>query len=176
MGSATYPLIQPATNPSLFMATLLTPGVAAPSAAFLGYGILSPLQRDQKQDFANAGGLPLIQSCIAQILGTQCSADGAGVEQQGELRWRPGFGSLLYRLKFLSEGSVLNDLARVYIVDALKRWEPRVAVSSAVTTFDRVRRALLIDLVYDVISSNVPGNAVVLPDVEQQVNVSLGGG
>jgi uncharacterized protein len=49
---------------------------------------------------------------------------------QGELPWRTEFGSLLHLLCHQKNDRVLQELARVYVVDALKRWEPRVVVTS----------------------------------------------
>lgn len=170
---AFYPLIQPAPPSVLSGSTLLSPPPVNANAAFLGFGLLSPFRRDLKQDFANAGGVELIKSCVAQILGTQCAYDGANVQAQGELLWRPAFGALLYRLRHMKQGPTLNELARVYVVDALARWEPRVSVTSSTTVFGPLQRALIIDLVYDVIQQNVPGNAVVLQDVQQTVNIPL---
>ena len=47
-----------------------------------------------------------------------------------ELPWRTEFGSLLHLLRHQRSAAVLEELARVYVVDALKRWEPRVVVTA----------------------------------------------
>lgn len=132
---------------------------------FLGFGLLRPLRRDQKADFAAAGGEQLIRSAVGQILGTIGSSEAT----PGELPWRTEFGSLLYRLRHQKNDHVLQELARVYIVDALKRWEPRIAVTAV--TVGREQHdgdnVLAIRLRYDVISTNTPGNNVILAGIEQ---------
>lgn len=139
--------------------------------AFLGAGLLRPFVRDQKQDFANAAGVDLVRACVGQILGTRASDDSG--EHQGELEWRPGFGSKLYLLQH-RKGPLLNELARFYVVEALSRWEPRVTSIRAAATFDRLERSLTVDLVYDIIAANVAGNNVLFSDVEQSVSVAVG--
>jgi len=48
--------------------------------------------------------------------------------------WRTEFGSLLHRLQHQKNDSVLQELGRVYVIDALKRWEPRVVVTDVRVT------------------------------------------
>lgn len=136
---------------------------------FLGAGILRPFRRDQKSDFAAAGGEALIRSAVGQVLGTMCSSDFT----QGELPFRSEFGSLLYLLRHQRNDNVLQELARVYVVDALKRWEPRVVVTGVQVTREQQdgENVLAIRIRYDVIAINVPGNNVILAGVEQSVVV-----
>ena len=96
---------------------------------FLGFGLLRPFRRDQKTDFAAGGGEAVVRSAVGQILGTIGSSDFT----QGELPWRTEFGSLLHLLRHQKNDRILEELARVYVVDALKRWEPRVVVTSRLT-------------------------------------------
>jgi hypothetical protein len=97
------------------------------------FGLLRPFRRDQKADFAAGGAEQLIRSAVGQILGTI----GASDTTPGELPWRTEFGSLLHRLRHQKNDTVLQELARVYIVGALKRWEPRVVVTSVQVTRER---------------------------------------
>lgn len=138
---------------------------------FLGFGLLRPFQRDQKADFAAAGGEQLIRSAVGQILGTVGSSDFT----QGELPWRANFGSLLHLLRHQKNGFILQELARVYVVDALKRWEPRVVVSSVQVARESQHGedVLAISLRYDVVSSNTSGDNVFLVGVEQFVAVQF---
>ncbi len=145
--------------------------MATQSPAFLGAGLLRPFVRDQKQDFANAAGVDLVRACVGQILGTRASDDSG--EHQGELEWKPDFGSKLYLLKH-RRGPLLSELARFYVVEALGRWEPRVTSIRAAAAFDRLERLLTVDLVYDIIAANVAGNNVLFSDVEQSVSVAVG--
>ena len=137
--------------------------------AILGFGAIRPFRRDQKSDFATAGGEALIRSAVGQVLGTMCSSDFT----QGELPFRSEFGSLLYLLRHQRNDNVLQELARVYVVDALKRWEPRVVVTGVQVTREQQdgENVLAIRIRYDVIAINVPGNNVILAGVEQSVVV-----
>jgi len=135
---------------------------------FLGFGLTRPFQRDGRADFNAAGGEAVIRSAVGQILGTI----GASEITPGEVPWRTEFGSLLYRLRHQKNDSVLQELARVYVVDALKRWEPRIVVTAV--TVGRLRQGgenvLAIRIRYDVISTNTPGNDVILSGIEQTVH------
>jgi len=138
---------------------------------FLGFGLLRPLRRDQKADFAAAGGEQLIRSAVGQILGTIGASDAT----PGELPWRTDFGSLLHRLRHQKNDSVLQELGRVYVVDALKRWEPRIAVTAVHLSREQHdgKNVLAIRVCYDVISTNTPENNVILSGVEQKVLVQV---
>lgn len=92
---------------------------------FLGFGLTRPFQRDGRADFAAADGEQLVRGAVGQVLGTV----GASELTPGEMPWWTEFGSLLYRLRHQKNDSVLQELGRVYVVDALKRWEPRVIVT-----------------------------------------------
>jgi len=136
---------------------------------FLGFGLLRPFRRDRKADFAAAGGEALVRSAVGQILGTMASSDFT----QGELPWRTEFGSLLHLLRHQKNDAVLQKLARVHVADALRRWEPRVQLTSVQVTRERDRgeNVLAIRLRYDVISASVPGNNVIVAGVEQIVRM-----
>lgn len=138
--------------------------------SFLGFGLLRPFVRDQKGDFATGGAEPLVQACVGQVLGTR----GRNQKHEGELPWRTDFGSLLYTLKHAPNDPVTNALAHTYIVDALKKWEPRVVLrtvsfrteksSPDVTGGDDV---LVASLVYDL----VDGGTVIQENIQQDVRV-----
>ena len=136
---------------------------------FLGFGLVRPFQRDGRADFVAAGGEQLVRSAVGQILGTI----GASENTPGELPWRTEFGSLLYRLRHQKNDSVLQELGSVYVVEALKLWEPRVIVSDVRITRERHdgENLLAIRIRYDVVSTNTPGNDVILTDIDQTVNV-----
>jgi phage baseplate assembly protein W len=124
----------------------------------LGFGLLRPFRRDGKSDFAAAGSEQLIRAVVGQILGTRAASEIA----QGELPWRPEFGSKLYLLLHQKNNAVLQELARVYVSDALKQWEPRVVVKAVSVTREVVEGedVLAIRVRYAVISQNVSGNQV----------------
>lgn len=133
----------------------------------VGFGLVRPFQRDRKADFAAAGGEALVRSAVGQILGTTGSSEFT----QGEIPWRTELGSLLRLLVHQRNDATLRELARLYVVDALKQFEPRVRVRSFRISreCDRGENILAIRLRYDIVSS-VGGN-VLIPDVEQTVTV-----
>lgn len=141
----------------------------ATPALSLGHGLLWPLRRDRKNDFANDGGLALIRSCVALVLGTRAASDDGTI--QGELPWRPEFGSKLYLLKH-KRGRSLAAFAGVYVRDALQRWEPRVVVTAVDAEFSEQDRTLTIFVRYNVLARNVPGSAVLFNDVSQEIKLA----
>lgn len=136
---------------------------------FLGFGILRPPRRDKKNDWAAAGGEALVRGAVGQILGTMAASDFT----QGEVPWRTEFGSLLHLLRHQKNDAVLQELARVHVANALKRWEPRVQLTSVQVTRERDRgeNVLALRIRYSIISANVPGNNVLLADINQTVLV-----
>ena len=133
-----------------------------------GFGILSPFQRDRKRDFAAGGGAALLRSAVEQILGTRASSDFV----QGELPWRPEFGSLLFLLRHQKNDVALQELARVYVADALARWEPRIELRAVSVSRDGADgNRLEIRLSYDVVQQNRAANQVVLEGVEQTITL-----
>jgi len=140
--------------------------------AHLGNGLLRPFSRDEKNDFAHGSGLALVRACVGQVLGTRASSDFT----TGELPWNPDFGSLLYLLRHRANTEALQELARFYVVDALRRWEPRVRIKR--TTIERKATAdgglnvLEIVIAYDVIQAQSAGNQVLLPDVQQTFQIA----
>jgi len=125
--------------------------------------LIRPFRRDKKQDFASAAEAEvLVRSAVGQVLGTAAASDFT----QGELPWNTAFGSLLYLLRNRKNDATLQELARVHVVDALKRWEPRVRISTVQVS--RGENVLAIRLRYDIVSS---GGNVVVADVEQTVRV-----
>jgi uncharacterized protein len=136
---------------------------------FLGFGLTRPFQRDGRADFAAASGEQVVRSAVGQVLGTI----GSSEITPGELPWRTDFGSLLHRLRHQKNDSILQELGRIYVVDALKRWEPRVLVSDVRITREQHggENILAIRLRYDVISTNTPGNSVILSGIQQTIRL-----
>ncbi|NOK04696.1 MULTISPECIES: GPW/gp25 family protein [Myxococcus] len=84
--------------------------------------LLIPFRRDRKRDFAVGTGPELLASKVRQVLLTE----GATPHSTGELPWRTSFGAGLSRLRHQRNNTVLTELARVYVRDALARWLPGV--------------------------------------------------
>jgi phage baseplate assembly protein W len=133
---------------------------------FLGRGLSIPFRRDRQRDWASASGEALVRSAVAQVLGTV----GASDFTQGEMPWRTEFGSLLHLLRHQKNDVALREMAKVYVQDALRRWEPRIMV----TRLDAERlddSKLVLRLRYNVIQRNVPGNQVLLDGIEQAITL-----
>ena len=93
--------------------------------AFVGNTMIRPVTRELKIDWVNASGNRLVASAVGQILGTR----GDSPEGAGELPWRTEFGSQLYRLLNRLNSTALVELARHYVVDALRQWAPWIKVT-----------------------------------------------
>jgi hypothetical protein len=111
-------------------------------------------------------------ACVSQVLGTECSTDGGTT--QGELLWRPEFGSLLRLLRHRNMDDTLRHLAKVYVVESLGRWEPRVRVTGFRLEEKASKNGGALDtfvlrLKYDILASNAPGNQVLASGVVQEL-------
>jgi hypothetical protein len=87
-------------------------------------GLLAPLRRDRKRDFASDDGDALLASKVLQVLATE----GASPRSSGEMPWRTAFGTPLQILRHQRNDAVLAELARVYLRDALRRWLPEATI------------------------------------------------
>lgn len=137
--------------------------MSSPIDAILGYGVVRPFRRT-KNDFAATGGEALVRSAAGQILGTRAS----GETVEGEIPWRPEFGSKFYLLKH-RKGSIVEDLALAFAREAFQKWEPRIRVTALKATFDSEQRATSIRIRLDMIDTNVPGNQVLIAGQEMEI-------
>ncbi len=126
--ATTWPLIEPVAPavPAVGPTSPSIPGVSpfSPLDQF-GRGLIHPFRRNARGDYQNEFGPRLITSAVSQILGTFASTEVA----QGEVPWRPNFGSALYLLRHQPNNEVLQSLARIHSVEAIQRWEPRVKIT-----------------------------------------------
>lgn len=86
--------------------------------------LLIPFRRDRKRDFAVGSGEALLASKVRQALLTE----GTTPTSSGELPWRTNFGAGLGLLRHQRNDTVLAELARVRVRDALQRWIPTAEV------------------------------------------------
>lgn len=94
-------------------------------AVFLGRGVPRPFRRDQKSDYVNVSGTPLVDAAIGQIIGTHAQTG----RSHGELPWRPEFGSRVHTLRHAPNNAALDDVATAYVAQAIDRWDGRIGVS-----------------------------------------------
>ncbi len=94
-----------------------------------------------------------INESIQQILGTS----------PGERVMLPEFGSRLKELLFEPNNAVLKSLARVYVIDAIKRWEKRIIIKDVFIDDSEINMdqgLLSICITYKVIKDQKDGNMV----------------
>ncbi|WP_426747441.1 GPW/gp25 family protein [Myxococcus faecalis] len=116
--------------------------------------LLIPFRRDRKRDFAAGAGAELLASKVRQVLLTE----GATPHSTGELPWRTSFGAGLSRLRHQRNDTVLAELARVYVRDALARWLPGVQIVQVTVEQDEGGHTLRIHIR----TSNTSPNSVSL--------------
>lgn len=134
--------------------------------AFLGFGIIRPLQRDLKNDFATGSGAELFKARIGQILGTKARTPNAA----GEVPWRTDFGSWLHLLRHLNKSEAFDHLAHAYVIRALQRWEPSVVVKNTKVDREAPKAAILVVL-FDVVDAT---GRVTIANQEARVPLDLG--
>lgn len=121
----------------------------------VGRGVVQPLVRDEKTDYANEAGVALVLSNVRQVLGTKV----------GEVRWRRQFGSRLHLLRHRPNHPSLRGVAEAFVAQAL-RWERRVRLRG-VEHVPSEPNALTLRVTVDVVLDEV----VVAPT--QTVDVSV---
>ncbi|MBI5788695.1 MAG: GPW/gp25 family protein [Candidatus Schekmanbacteria bacterium] len=124
---------------------------------FLGKGIKFPFQFNviggTETSVAVSEKYEHINESLQQILATS----------PGERVMLPEFGSRLRELLFEPNNAVLKTLARVYVIDAIKRWEKRVTVKEVYVddSPQNLEQGLInIHIGYEVIKDQVRGNMV----------------
>lgn len=149
-----------------------TAAEASAISSFFGYGLLSPFRRGPS-DFVAGGDADLLASMVDEVLGTKAESDYTA----GELPWRPEFGSLLHFLRHRNNDATTAELARVYVAEALARWIPQIRLKSVTTEKktgpDGEDSILYVQIVYDIVALNRPGNEVLVSGVTQTVAVAL---
>jgi hypothetical protein len=107
---------------------------------FYGRGLAYPLQVSAKGGLAESAGIRKVEEAIRVILGTN----------YGERVMRPRFGCNLKNLMFAPNDSATANLARVYVEEGLRRWEPRIELVDLRIQNDTRQGCLLIDITYRV--------------------------
>ena len=108
-------------------------------------GFAFPLGVDARGGIADAHGAEAIRQSVLTILATH----------PGERLMRPTFGCPLRSLVFAPNNGATASLARFYVQDALKRWEPRIALDmvNVVNQDTADGPSLLIELSYHLLTS-----------------------
>jgi phage baseplate assembly protein W len=85
---------------------------------FHGRGAAYPLEASTTGGVRESSGARKVEESVRIILGTQ----------HGERVMRPTFGCNLRSLVFAPNNDATANLARHYVEDGLRRWEPRIEV------------------------------------------------
>lgn len=118
---------------------------------FLGTGWKYPIQLDQHGDFALSRYEQSIQEAIWTILSIA----------PGERLMRPDFGCRIHELVFAPNDAATIGLARFYVEDALRRWEPRIELIQVKVEVDSGKpEELLISISYQVRTTDSRFNMV----------------
>lgn len=139
----------------------------------LGTGIVQPFRRDAKNDFASTTGIGLIKQRIIQIIMT------VGGPRRGELPWRQDFGSVIPTLKHKSNNAAIEDMVRVYVVDAITKYEPMVRVRAVeVKRFSpdanvANRTGLSVRVLFDVVNTRDASSGVYADSASAEVVARL---
>ena len=132
-----------------------------------GRGLLIPFRRDGKGDFANASDITVVRSNVRQVLYTTASSSIS----DGELPWRPEFGSVLDLLRFRNLDETTFELARTHALDALRVWVPQVQVKRTFVDVDYDMKLLTLSVVYDILAASK--RSVLASNVNDSVNIAV---
>jgi hypothetical protein len=105
---------------------------------YIGKGIAFPLRVNVQGELKTDSGDRNLQASIATILNTKL----------GERVYRPNFGSRLSELTFAPMNPQTILLARIYVEEALNRWEPRIVVTGVFAEPDPIRGRLDLKILY----------------------------
>jgi len=105
---------------------------------FFGRGISYPLRVGGTGGIVQSVGAAKVEEAIRVILGTQ----------YGERVMRPAFGCNLQSLMFAPNNTTTAHLARFYVEEGLKMWEPRIEVLQVTVDNDLAQGVLLIQIEY----------------------------
>ncbi len=108
------------------------------SIDFYGHGMSYPMQLGTSGGIRESAGVEKIDESIRIILGTQ----------YGERLMRPRFGCNLKSLAFAPNNEATANLARYYVEEGLRQWEPRIDVFEVFVENDYDNNALIIYIHY----------------------------
>ena len=111
---------------------------------YLGRGISFPLRINVQGELKTDGGDRNLQESISSILNTKL----------GERVYRPNFGCRLSDLTFAPMNQQTILLARIYVEEALNRWEPRIKVTGVYAEPDPIRGRLDLKILYEIKKSH----------------------
>jgi hypothetical protein len=110
-----------------------------------GHGIICPFQRDGKGDFANAGGLALVRSDVAELIGII----GPTVTQPGELPWDTERGTRINAMKHRHMHAEMSRVTAEQLISGpIRIYEKRVRPARTEIVIDEVTQSTTIKFSY----------------------------
>ena len=116
----------------------------------LGKGFAFPLDLNGSGGIRRSQDEEKVRRSILVILGSQ----------HGERLMRPLFGANLKSLVFAPNNPATANLARFYVEEALRTWEPRIFVDEVAVQNDNLNGRLLIGIRYTIRATSSPQNLV----------------
>jgi phage baseplate assembly protein W len=116
----------------------------------LGRGFAFPLQTSPRGGIQEVQHEQKVRQSIWIILSTQ----------HGERLMRPTFGCNLRSLVFAPNDAATASLARHYVEEGLRTWEPRILLDEVIVENDNVNGQLLIHVHYRIRATYAPQNLV----------------
>lgn len=110
---------------------------------YLGQGVSFPMRVNKQGNLTLSREVNNIEESILIILLTE----------PGERLYRPDFGCRLHELAFAPINSETLSLMRIYVQEALDRWEPRIEVDNIVTQAIDIRGQVNITINYRIKNS-----------------------
>lgn len=119
--------------------------------SFLGKGISFPFSVNEKKEISLSSEAENIKESIRIIVGTA----------RGERLMDPDFGCDVNKLVFYPNNANTASLAKYYISQSVRKWEPRISnVSVDVHPDPYKENVLRIKITYNIISVNAMDNMV----------------
>ena len=116
----------------------------------LGKGFAYPLRINPRGGIQETRYAQKVKESLLIILGTQ----------HGERIMRPTFGCNLRSLVFAPNNVATANLARHYVEEGLRLWEPRILLDEVLVENDRSEARLLINVRYRLKATYEPQNLI----------------
>lgn len=149
--SASYPLA-PDPSPSAAASSTTSSDVVPNAAPFTASrGLLLPFVRNQRDDFANAGGREMHVARVRLF----CQVRGPTERGPGEIPWRPQDGAALQNLRHANNTRMFRAMAAHLLNDAFRRSLPGYTLTDVVSARPE-KGVTLLTLKFDVEQGNAP--------------------
>jgi len=121
-------------------------------------GLVSPVAKWSGGYFTTRLTKDVIRSSIRNILHTRL----------GERVMLPEFGSRLHELVFEPLDDIMRQLARTYVIEALRRWERRITITDVKVVSDEDRHEFSVVVTY-VINENAEEDTLTIEGFTRQI-------